>query len=123
MENKCYSIVVDYIAKEFNLKKTKLNAEISLSDIGLDGDDVLDFLLKFFKDFEIEYEQTNYKDFIPKESGFVFETILSLFSLLSKKERKNINNDEIFVKDLVLSLETKRWYKLSCSTAPTLGKS
>lgn len=123
MENRCYSIVVDYIAKEFNLKKTKLSAEVSLSDIGLDGDDVLDFLLKFFKDFEIEYEQTNYKDFIPKEGGFLSATILSLFYLLSKKKRLNINNEEIFVKDLVVSLEKKRWYKLPCSMAPTLGKS
>lgn len=107
-ENRNYSIVVDYISKEFNFNKSKLNADTSLSDIGLDGDDILDFLLKFFKTFEIDYEKTNYKDFIPKESGFFINTFLSIFN---KKERQRA--DEIFVRDLVMSLDKKKWHKKS----------
>jgi hypothetical protein len=106
MENKNYNIVIDYIDKEFNLKKRKIDEETTLSDLGLDGDDVLDFLLEFFKTFNIEYEQTNYKDFIPKECGFLFNTLLSIFG---KKEQQN--EDEIYVKDLVISLDKKKWYK------------
>lgn len=104
MENKNYSIVIDYISKEFDFNKSKLNTHTSLSDIGLDGDDVLDFLLKFFKTFGIDYEKTNYRDFIPKESGFFFNTILSL---LNKKEKEK----EIFIKDLIISLDKKQWHK------------
>lgn len=106
MENRNYNIVVDYISKEFNLNKNRLNAHTTLSDIGLDGDDVLDFLLKFFKTFDIDYEKTNYRDFIPKESGFFINTFLSLFNK-NEKEREN----EIFVKDLVISLDKKKWSK------------
>lgn len=108
MENRNYDIVVEYIAKEFNLNKSKLNLETSLmSDIGLDGDDVLDFLLGFFEEFGIEYEQTNYRNFIPTEGGFVFSTLLSLFTLFKRKRDRN----EIFVRDLVISLAKKKWYK------------
>lgn len=106
MENRNYSIVIDYISKEFDFNKSKLNAQTSLSDIGLDGDDVLDFLLKFFKSFGIDYEKTNYRDFIPKESGSFINTFLSLFN---KNEKQS--EEEIFVKDLVISLDKKKWYK------------
>lgn len=106
MENRNYNIVVDFIVKEFDLNKSKLNAETSLSDIGLDGDDVLDFLLNFFKTFNIDYLQTNYKDFIPKESGFFVNTFLNIFN---KRGRQSDN--EIYVKDLVVSLNKKKWYK------------
>ncbi|WP_313579304.1 DUF1493 family protein [Chishuiella sp.] len=105
MVNRNYNIVVDYISKEFDLDKGKLNTYTSLSEIGLDGDDVLDFLLGFFKRFGIEYEQTNYKDFIPLESYPIFFGILSLF------KRNEIVDNEIFIKDLVISLDKKKWYK------------
>lgn len=110
MENRNYSIVVDYISKELDFDKSKLNINTSLSDMGLDGYDVLDFLLKFFKTFDIDYERTNYKNFIPKESGFFINTILSI---LNKKERQSEN--EIFIRDLVMSLDKKQWHK---KTAP-----
>lgn len=106
MENSNYNIAVDYISKELNFDKSKLSLETSLSDLGLDGDDVLDFLLRFFKNFEIDYLHTNYKDFIPEESGFFINTFLSLFN-----KKKRHQNDEIFIKDLVVSLGKKRWYK------------
>ncbi|WDT67980.1 DUF1493 family protein [Cloacibacterium sp. TD35] len=106
MENKNYSLIIDYLAKEFNLEKDKLNLNTSLSDIGLDGDDILDFLIKFFKNFDVEYQQTNYKDFIPEESGFFLNTILSFLKI-----KKNQNKQEIFIKDLVTSLNKKIWYK------------
>ena len=108
MENRNYDIVVEYIAKEFNLNKSKLNLETSLmSDVGLDGDDVLDFLVEFFEEFGIEYKTTNYLDFVPIEGSGVFSTLLSLFTLFKRKRDKN----EIFVKDLVISLDKKKWYK------------
>lgn len=107
MENKNYNIVVDYISNEFDLNKSELKPNTSLSDIGLDGDDVLDFLLKFFKTFGIEYEKTNYKNFILTEDGFVVSTLLSLFILFRRKRDEN----EIFIKDLVISLGKKKWYK------------
>jgi len=120
MENSSYDNVVDFIAKEFKIKKSKLNLESSLmSDIGLDGDDVLDFLLKFFKEFDIEYEQTNYLDFIPPERGgglgtlllFLLFPLFLLFSKFSKNKKRKIDNNEIFVKDLVISLDKKKWQK------------
>lgn len=106
MESRNYNIVVDYISKELALNKRKIDAETSLSDMGLDGDDVSDFLLKFFKTFGIDYEKTNYRDFIPNESGSFINTFLSLFK---KNERQN--HHEIFVKDLVISLDKSKWFK------------
>jgi hypothetical protein len=32
---------------------------------------------QIYKNFDVEYQQTNYKDFIPEESGFFLNTILS----------------------------------------------
>ena len=104
MENRNYRIVLDYICEELNYDKSKLTVNTSLSDLGLDGDDVLVFLVKFFKKFKIDYEGTNYKDFIPEESGFFVHTFLSVFA---KRKRE----DEIFVKDLILSLDKKQWNK------------
>lgn len=105
MENRSYCMVIDYIISKYNFKK-KINMETSLSDLGLDGDDVLDFLIEFFKTFNIDYEQTNYKDFIPKESNFLANTIISI---INNKKRQSEN--EIFVKDLVMSLDKKKWHK------------
>ena len=105
--NNNYNIVVDYIVDEFSFDRDLLNSATSLSEIGLDGDDVLDFLLKFFKKFEIDFEQSNYKDFIPTESGFLINTFFSLFG-----KREKIFNDEIRIKDLVESLDKKSWHKI-----------
>lgn len=104
MENRNYCIVLDYICEELNCDKSKLTVNTSLSDLGLDGDDVLAFLVKFFKEFKIEYEGTNYRDFIPEERGFFVYTILSVFA---KRKRE----DEIFIRDLILSLDKKQWNK------------
>jgi hypothetical protein len=106
MENRNYSIVIKYISKEFGIKESKLGAYTSLSDLGLDGDDVLDFLLEFFDFFEIEYEDTNYKSFIPQEGGFLGKTLLSIFG---KKVRRT--DYEILIEDLVTSLDKKKWCK------------
>ena len=105
--NNNYNLVVDFFVEEFSFNRNLLNSETSLSEIGLDGDDTLDFLLKFFKKFEIDYEQSNYKDFIPIESGFLANTFLSIF-----RKKEKIFNDEIIIKDLVESLEKKRWHKI-----------
>lgn len=105
MENNNYRIVVDYITKEFKLKKRKIDEETTLSDLGLDGDDVLDFLLEFFTTFNIEYEHTNYKDFIPVEGKFI-SGFLSIFS-----KKYNQDEEEIYVRDLVISLDNKKWSK------------
>lgn len=105
MENKNYSIVVDYIYKKIDFDKNKLNVNTSLSDLGLDGDDVLDFLVDFFEKFDIEYKNTNYMDFIPPERSYFMFGVLNIFSCNRNK------SNEIFVKDLLLSLEKKKWVK------------
>ncbi|WP_157836790.1 DUF1493 family protein [Sphingobacterium deserti] len=107
MENRNYNIVIKYISKEFGIKERKLGAYTSLSDLGLDGDDVLDFLLEFFDFFEIEYEDTNYKAFIPREGGGIGKTLSSIFN---RKVRRSDN--EIFIQDLVISLDKKKWCKI-----------
>lgn len=108
MENKKnYSTVIDYIVKKFGFDKSKLNVNTSLSDIGLDGDDILDFLVNFFEEFDIEYKNTNYMDFIPPERSYFMFGILNLFGC------KDDNSNEIFIKDLILSLEKKKWYKIN----------
>lgn len=117
MGNNSYDIVVSYLVKEFKLNKSNLNLETSLmSDLGLDGDDVSDFLLKFFKDFDIDYEQTNYRDFIPAERGSLSSLLLFPFflflPLFKKKKKRKIDENEIFVKDLVISLNRKKWCKI-----------
>lgn len=108
MKNENYNIVMAFISKECNVNMSNISENTSLSDMGLDGDDVSDFLVKFFNEFGIDYEQTNYSDFIPKEARFFTNTFLSF---LGKGEKSN--NDEIFVKDLIISLDKKKWYKNS----------
>lgn len=106
MEDKNYITVIDYIAKVLHVKTEKVRPMTTLSDLGLDGDDVLDFLVGFFQEFDIDYKNTNYRDFIPPESGFFMDTIKSIFGLYKKEER-----DKIFIQDLVNSLEMKKWTK------------
>ncbi|SHJ23331.1 Protein of unknown function [Cruoricaptor ignavus] len=106
MENNNYNVIIDYISNEIGIDKKKLNVNKSLSDLGLDGDDVSEFLLKFFKTFSLEYDKANFNKFIPKESGFFINTLINLFF---KKEQRNEN--EIYIKDLILALDNGHWVK------------
>ncbi len=106
MKHNSYIIIVNYIIKELNIKK-KINYDTSLSELGLDGDDLHEFLLKFFKEFKIQYSKDNFKKVLPSESGFFMATLMSLIGV---KQEKNINK-EILLKDLVQSYEKKRWIK------------
>jgi len=105
-EIKQLEIIISFLRNELNLKNKIINETTSLSELGLDGDDVLDLLLKFFRSYNIEFENTNYLDFVPKESGFLYSTMSYLFRFKIKKIEK-----EIYVQDLLNSLLLKRWNK------------
>lgn len=98
--------VISFLREELLIKSKVINTTTTLSELGLDGDDVNELLLKFFQRYNIKYEDTNYLDFIPKESGFLF----SIFADLIGIQRKVIIK-EIEVQDLINSLLAKRWVK------------
>lgn len=98
--------VISYLREELLIKNKVINKTTTLSALGLDGDDVYELLMKFFKRFDIEYEDTNYLEFVPKESGFLF----SIFNDIIGLQRKAIVK-EIVVQDLVNSWLLKRWVK------------
>ncbi|AYO58000.1 hypothetical protein CO230_07600 [Chryseobacterium sp. 6424] len=106
MENNNYNAIVDYLSNEIGIDKKKININKSLSDLGLDGDDVAELLLKFFKTFNIEYNKDSFNKFIPKESGFFINTLVHLFF----KKEPQIEN-EIYIKDLVSTLDNGYWGK------------
>ncbi|MCF1749783.1 DUF1493 family protein [Mariniradius sediminis] len=106
MEDKELELVVSFLKEELNLKNKIIKKTTSLSDLGLDGDDSLELMVKFFKRFNIEYEGTNFLEFIPKESGFLYATLNSLLGIPSKG-----SDVEIYVQDLLYSLLKKRWSK------------
>lgn len=106
MQDKAYDLVKDFIVNELDINISKISLNSTLSDFGLDGEDVLEFLLKFFKKFNIEFENSNYLKYIPQESGFFLNTIKYFF-----KPNANITTQEIYVQDLVNSLINHSWSK------------
>lgn len=113
MEDKAIRDIEKFIAEFLNTQKRKITPETSLSDLGLDGDDVSDFLSAFFKNFSIVYEDTDYDKYVPKESGFFFSTLKSIFR---RHRMSGKTEDEITVKDLINSLKLKRWQKMEKNT-------
>lgn len=109
MEDEAIHHIEGFIRDFLNIKKRKITPETSLSELGLDGDDVLDFLLSFFKKFSIDHEDTDYLKYVPNESGFLLSTLKSIFT---RRRTSGNAETEITVKDLINSIKLKRWQKV-----------
>lgn len=75
----------NYIKEYLSISDKDINEKTTLSDLGLDGDDVLDFLIDFFEKFNIEYKNTNYMDFIPPERGYFMFGILNILVMFQSQ--------------------------------------
>lgn len=106
MEDQYLNTVLGYVAHELDVDVAGLNAQTTLADLGLDGNEVLDFLMKFFFDFRVEYDKTNYVNFIPVEGGFFVRKLYAWLGV--KRQAPQI---DICMQDLANSLEQKRWCK------------
>ncbi len=106
MKDEVLNRITAFLSSKLDVDQEDIYLTTSLSDLGLDGDDVLELLVSFFEKFNIEYKGTNYLEFVPDESGFIASTLMSLFKSIRKNQEK-----EILVKDLVDSLEYKKWVK------------
>lgn len=85
-----------------------IKPEKTLSELGLYGDDKLEFMQSFFNAFEISSTNFDWKKYIEPEGGFI--SIVGIFKLIfgKSKEKKDF---EISVEDLILAFEKKEWHK------------
>lgn len=105
MEN--LEIVQQFIQNFWGIKdKKRLQIDTNLSDLGFYGDDKLEFVQKFFNDFDIDFSDFEEDKYIEPEKGFLSPINLIKRVFSSKKEDEV---KEIKIKDLVLALENKKW--------------
>lgn len=85
-----------------------IKPEKTLSELGLYGDDKLEFMQSFFNDFKIDNTSFDWKKYIEPEGGFI--SITGIFKFLFGKTAKK-ESFEISVEDLIVSFEKKKWGK------------
>lgn len=85
-----------------------IKPEKTLSELGLYGDDKLEFMQSFFYDFKIDNTSFDWKKHIEPEGGFISITGVFKFIFGKTTEKKDF---EISVEDLIYALEKKVWNK------------
>ena len=110
MENNHLNIIKEFLVKNQLVNPKKINEEITLCELGIDGDDVYETMVDFFEEFGIEYKNTDYMDYIPREPITIFP-ILGLIIHLFYKPKLDLTK-EIQIKDMIHSLKIKKWEKL-----------
>lgn len=83
-----------------------IKPEKTLSELGLYGDDKLEFMQSFFNDFKIDNTSFDWKKYIEPEGSFI--SITGIFKFIFGKSAKK-EGFEISVEDLIVSFEKKRW--------------
>lgn len=108
MENESTRKVIAFIAKKAGVNKSKISLESRLgSDLGLDGDDALELLEGFGEEFNVSIENIDFEKYFNEE--YDIWGIQNLFNRLFRKDKFiDKRNNEIFVSQLVESLESGR---------------
>lgn len=104
------SIIVKKFISNFCgiLDLNAIEPEKTLSELGLYGDDKLEFMESFFNSFKIENTNFDWKKYIEPEGGFM--SITGFWKFVFGKSTKKEDN-EISVEDLIFAYEKKVWNK------------
>jgi len=100
-------LLKEFIFRETGTKK-KLTSDTFLgADLGYDGEDLKEILIKFFEEFQISYNITDLRKFEAMESGFFLSTLKGIMNILRGKRDEDAN--DISLRQLQDALYSKRW--------------
>jgi hypothetical protein len=117
--------VIKFTAETVGVKESNIRLETTLlGDLGLTGDDAVDFFVSYAKTFEVDLSAFRCIDHFGPECGIgLFELIALMISPIWKPKKVDphvaANKLPITVKDLIEAAEKKRWPEKT--GAPTLG--
>lgn|SRR5690554_2924335 len=92
-----------FFKDEWSVKESKIALEKTLDNLGMYGDDKRDFLISFFKKFNIKSDDINYDKFCEPE-------IFNPLKLIFFSRRKSEDNIKITIKHLVEVIKIGRWF-------------
>ena len=101
-----YCEIVDFTEIEYcELEKQSSNTSINL-DLGIDGDDAVEFLEKFSARFSVNFDSLEFSKYFLQEGR-----INSFGAYLNKYMETNENFEELTIGDLVVSVINNRFCK------------
>lgn len=104
---KSFIIVRNFISEFCGIKNLKtIKKEKTLSELGLYGDDKLEFMQSFFSSFDIDCTSFEWKKYIESEGGFI--NIKGFYRFIWGKSKEK-DEFEISVEELIYSFEKKVW--------------
>lgn len=109
MNAEYFNIVQSYVSKKTGIKESFLTPQTTIADLKIDGDDVKDLLLDFFKTYNIQCDFSELEKYLPLEGGFGSSTIKSLYNYMQGKKPAKSFEDYISLRDLEDSLINKKW--------------
>ncbi|MEJ7673299.1 MAG: DUF1493 family protein [Chitinophagaceae bacterium] len=97
------------MCQKTGIKESFLTPQTTIADLKIDGDDVKDLLLDFFKTYNIQCDFSELEKYLPLEGGFGSSTIKSLYNYMQGKKPAKSFEDYISLRDLEDSLINKKW--------------
>ncbi len=91
-----------------------------LDDLGMDGDDAVEFMEAFSKEFDVDMSEFEFdKHFGPEGFGPVdlFYILFSLVGRIFRKDFDLLGHISITLRDLVSAAKAKKWHKLNGKAA------
>ena len=98
--------VKQFVADSLHIPISNLTPETRLlHDLGIDGDDAIEFLSQYCKEFDVDLSTMNFDSYFGPEAGF--NPIYYLFNKLFCK--KKLKKTSLTINNLVRAAEKKEW--------------
>lgn len=106
--------VIKFIADFWSEDESKIGVKTTLlGDLGIDGDDAIEFLLSYAKSFEVDLSEFRFLDHFVEEGMNFFEFLQLPWQLIRawRGEDPHViaNKIPLHVQDLIEAAEQKRW--------------
>ena len=101
--------LVDFIAKEYWIKKEKINLQTTLgADLKIGGDDGIEFLEKFLNHFNINYDPNREWQLHFEDEGFGLINFVAIYNWVRGKRDNRIYYD-LTIEHLIKVIDLGYW--------------
>lgn len=98
--------VINFVIAQTSLDKKRLSKQFRLAeDLGLDGDDAIEFMEAFSHDFSVDMSEFSLRDYFGPEAGF--NPICYAYWMLF--ERDKLRSTPITIADLIKAAQNGKW--------------
>ena len=114
MREDMFKSVESFVLEFRPASKGPLSADTGLlDDLGMDGDDAVEFMEAFSKEFDVDMSEFEFNRHFGPEGFSPLALFYFLYCLLGRIFRKDVSGlISITLRDLVLAAEAKKWHKL-----------